>query len=78
MKTTLQEINELHSETPSLSENPPPQGRGLEQQDWPQSWPADPVPEAESDAFLREALSALEGRLAQERLAGYKSETQGQ
>ena len=78
MKTALQEIDELHTETPGPIDNPPPQGHGLEQPDWSQAWPADPVPDAQSDAFLRDALSALEGRLAQERLAGYKSETQGE
>ena len=46
--------------------------------DWSQFWPADSGTETGSDALLQESLTELEQGSVQERLAGYRSETQGQ
>jgi hypothetical protein len=56
----------------------PAEGQRAEPQNWSQFWPADSETET-GDALIREALTGLEREGSiQDRLAGYRSESQGE
>ena len=57
----------------------PVEGCPPELQNWTQPGPADSETQANCDALIREVLSGLEEEgTAQDRLAGYRRESQGQ
>jgi len=77
MKNTMR--SGTQNGTRSVQKTTQAENQRAEPQSWSQFWPADSATETRSDALMREVLTGLEREGSiQDRLAGYRSESQGE
>jgi hypothetical protein len=77
MKNTMR--SGTQNGTRSVQKTTLAENQRAEPQNWSQFWPVDSATETRSDALMREVLTGLEREGSiQDRLAGYRSESQGE